>query len=171
MMLKRLKPALAVLVALALAACASDPSDRFIEGQSSFVTGERYFKANMRTYPVTIMSIDGRDTTLKWLLVQPGPRVLRLQGAPPPGWRVATAITAIKLLVQPLVVWLLALLLGLPPVETQAVVLLAALSVGVNVYLMAREFDALQGPVATSMVMSTALSALTVPLVLALVVQ
>jgi len=58
---------------------------------------------------------------------------------------VATAITAIKLLVQPLVVWLLALLLGLPPVETQAVVLLAALSVGVNVYLMAREFDALQG--------------------------
>jgi predicted permease len=84
------------------------------------------------------------------------------------GWREASAITAIKLLVQPLVVWLLARLLGLPPVETQAVVLLAALSVGVNVYLMAREFDALQGPVATSMVMSTALSALTVPLVLAL---
>jgi len=56
-------------------------------------------------------------------------------------------------------------------VETQAVVLLAALSVGINVYLMAREFDALQGPVAASMVMSTALSALTVPLTLALVAQ
>lgn len=87
------------------------------------------------------------------------------------GWREAAAITAIKLVVQPLVVWALASALGLPPVETQAVVLLAALSVGVNVYLMAREFDALQGPVATSMVMSTALSALTVPLTLALVAR
>ena len=87
------------------------------------------------------------------------------------GWREATAITAIKLVAQPLVVWALAQLLGLPPVETQAVVLLAALAVGINVYLMAREFGALQGPVATSMVMTTALSALTVPLVLALVAQ
>jgi len=87
------------------------------------------------------------------------------------GWREAAAITTIKLVAQPLVVWALARLLGLPPVETQAVVLLAALAVGVNVYLMAREFDALQGPVATSMVMSTALSALTVPLALALVTQ
>lgn len=85
------------------------------------------------------------------------------------GWREATAITALKLLAQPLVVWALARLLGLPPVETQAVVLLAALSVGVNVYLMAREFDAMQAPVATSMVLSTALSALTVPLILTLV--
>ncbi len=85
------------------------------------------------------------------------------------GWREASAITAIKLIAQPAVVWALAWLLDLPPVETQAVVLLAALAVGINVYLMAREFDALQGPVATSMVMSTALSALTVPLALALV--
>jgi malonate transporter len=85
------------------------------------------------------------------------------------GWREAAAITAIKLVVQPLVVWALASALGLPPVETQAVVLLAALAVGINVYLMAREFDALQGPVATSMVLSTALSALTVPLTLALI--
>ena len=87
------------------------------------------------------------------------------------GWREAMAITAIKLVAQPLVVWALAWVLGLPPVETQAVVLLAALAVGVNVYLMAREFEALQGAVATSMVMSTALSALTVPLMLALVMR
>jgi hypothetical protein len=84
------------------------------------------------------------------------------------GWREAAVITAIKLVAQPLVVWALASALGLPPVETQAVVLLSALAVGVNVYLMAREFDALQGPVAASMVMSTALSALTVPLTLSL---
>jgi predicted permease len=84
------------------------------------------------------------------------------------GWREAAVITTIKLVAQPLVVWALAYALGLPPVEPQAVVLLSALAVGVNVYLMAREFDALQGPVAASMVMSTALSALTVPLTLSL---
>lgn len=84
------------------------------------------------------------------------------------GWREAAAITAIKLVVTPLVVWALAVALDLPPVETQVVVLLSALAVGVNVYLMAHEFDALQGPVATSMVMSTALSALTAPLALSL---
>ncbi len=84
------------------------------------------------------------------------------------GWREAVAITVLKLIAQPLAVWTLAWLLGLPPLETQAIVLLAALAVGVNVYLMAREFDAMQAPVATSMVLSTALSALTVPLALAL---
>ncbi len=84
------------------------------------------------------------------------------------GWHEAVAITVLKLVAQPLAVWTLAWLLGLPPLETQAIVLLAALAVGVNVYLMAREFDAMQAPVATSMVLSTALSALTVPLALAL---
>lgn len=83
-------------------------------------------------------------------------------------WREGVAITVIKLVIQPLVVWGLARLLGLPPIETQAVVLLASLAVGVNVYLMAREFDVMQGPVASSLVLSTALAALTVPLVLTL---
>ena len=85
------------------------------------------------------------------------------------GWREALGITAMKLLVQPLAVWALAWLLDLPPTETQAVVLMAALAVGINVYLMAREFDTMQAPVATSLVLSTALSAITVPLALALV--
>jgi len=77
-------------------------------------------------------------------------------------------ITALKLVVQPAVVWLLALALGLPPIERHAVVLLGSLSVGVNVYLVAAQFETLQGPVAASMVLSTALAALTTPLVLAL---
>ena len=46
--------------------------------------------------------------------------------------------------------------------------LLAALPVGANVYLMSREFRALEGPVAASLLVTTALAALTVPLVLAL---
>jgi malonate transporter and related proteins len=74
----------------------------------------------------------------------------------------------VKLAVQPLVVLGLALLLGLPPLERQSAVLLASLAVGVNVYVMARQFDAMQSPVASSMVLSTALSVVTTPLALAL---
>ncbi|MEC5398009.1 AEC family transporter [Uliginosibacterium sp. H1] len=83
-------------------------------------------------------------------------------------WRVSLAISGIKLLLQPLVVWLLALALGLPDIETQAVVLLASMAVGANVYLMARQFRALEGPVASSLVLSTALASVTTPLMLAL---
>jgi predicted permease len=84
------------------------------------------------------------------------------------GWRVSVAIAAIKLAVQPAVVWAIARVAGLPPGETIAVVLLAALPVGANVYLMARQFRTLEGPVAASLVLSTALAAVTTPLLLAI---
>lgn len=84
------------------------------------------------------------------------------------GWRVSTAICVVKLAIQPLVVYALARVLALPPLETQAIVLLAALPVGANVYLMAREFRVLGGPVAASLVLSTAIAAVTTPIVLAL---
>jgi malonate transporter len=84
------------------------------------------------------------------------------------GMRQSATIVAMKLLVQPLVVWSLARLLDLPPLETQVVVLLASLAVGANVYLMSRQFDVLEGPVAAALVVSTALSAVTTPLALAL---
>lgn len=80
----------------------------------------------------------------------------------------AVAICALKLALQPAIVFALARLLRLPPLETQAVVMLASMPVGANVYLMSREFDALGGPVALSLVLSTALSAVTTPIVLAL---
>ena len=72
------------------------------------------------------------------------------------GIRESAAICVVKLAVQPLAVYALARLLALPPLETQAIVLLASLPVGANVYLMAREFGALEGPVAASLVLSTA---------------
>ncbi len=84
-------------------------------------------------------------------------------------WPLSLSMTALKLLLQPLVVWLLARTLGLGLVETQAVVLLGSIAVGANVYLMSRHFQALEGPVAASLVLSTAGSALTTPLILALV--
>jgi len=84
-------------------------------------------------------------------------------------WRISLAICAVKLLIQPLVVWLLARLLGLGALETQVVVLLASLAVGANVYLMSRQFEVLEGPVAGSLILSTALAALTTPLTLMMV--
>ena len=86
-------------------------------------------------------------------------------------WRISLAISAVKLLVQARVVWLLARLLGLGALETRVVVLLASLAVGVNVYLMSRQFEALEGPVAGSLILSTALAALTTPLVLTLMMM
>ena len=84
------------------------------------------------------------------------------------GWQIAGTMTALKLAGQPLAVWLIARVLSLPPMETQSVVLLATLPVGANVYLMSRQFDTLSGPVASSLVMSTALAAVTTPFALAL---
>lgn len=84
-------------------------------------------------------------------------------------WRQSAAICALKLVLQPLMVWLLARIIGLPPMETAVVVLLAALPVGANVYLMSRQFGSMEGPVASSLVISTVLAAITTPLILTLV--
>lgn len=77
-------------------------------------------------------------------------------------------ITTLKLFAQPACVWLLARMADLPPPETMAVVLLSALPTGANVYLMARQFAVLEGPIASALVLSTSLAALTTPIVLAL---
>ncbi len=47
-------------------------------------------------------------------------------------------------------------------------VLLASIAVGANVYLMSRQFQTLEGPVASSLLLSTGLAAITTPLVLTL---
>jgi predicted permease len=82
-------------------------------------------------------------------------------------WRESVVISALKLLAHPAAVFAIAWLIGLPAVETQVVVMLAALPVGANVYLMSREFATLEAAVATSLVLTTALAALTTPLALA----
>ncbi len=85
------------------------------------------------------------------------------------GWRQSVAISALKLVAQPFVVWGLARTLGLQPLETQVAVLLSSLGVGVNVYLMSLHFKTLESPIATSIVLTTVLSALTTPLALSLI--
>jgi malonate transporter and related proteins len=79
----------------------------------------------------------------------------------------SVAISAIKLVAMPLTVWLLAALLGLPPLQTQAIVVLASMSTGANVYLMSMQFGVLQGAVAGAIVISTAVAAITTPVILA----
>ncbi|WP_159567358.1 AEC family transporter [Budvicia diplopodorum] len=85
------------------------------------------------------------------------------------GWQISSAICTLKLILQPMVVWALAVILKLPPMETQVVVLLGSMAVGVNVYLMSRQFNVIVGPAASSMVISTILSAVTTPLILTLI--
>jgi predicted permease len=82
------------------------------------------------------------------------------------GWQHSVAISTIKLIVFPMTVWLLATLLGLQPIESKAIVLLASMSVGANVYLMSMQFQTMQSAIASGMVLSTAAAAITTPLLL-----
>jgi malonate transporter len=82
------------------------------------------------------------------------------------GLRESAAICAFKLLVHPAIVLAGARVLALPQLETQAIVLLAALPVGANVYLMARQFGTLGGSVAGSLVLSTVVAAGSAPIML-----
>ncbi len=82
-------------------------------------------------------------------------------------WTSSLTLCTVKLIVQPLVVWSLAIALGLPALELRVVVLVASMAVGINVYLMALRFQALQGTIASSIVLSNVLAAFTTPLLLA----
>jgi predicted permease len=70
----------------------------------------------------------------------------------------------LKLIGHPLAAWGIARLIGLPSMETQAIVLLASIATGVNVYLMARQFKTMEGVMATSLLLSPVLAAVTTPL-------
>lgn len=83
-------------------------------------------------------------------------------------WRLSLTVSMLKLIIQPIVVWAFAVMIGLPEMETRVVVLLGSLAVGANVYLMARQFKVLEGAVAGSLVLSTAIATITTPLALAL---
>ncbi len=77
--------------------------------------------------------------------------------------------SGLRLLLAPLTAYAVGLLLGLPTLEHQVLVLQSATPVAVNAFLMTKEFggDALR--VARSVVVSTFLAFLTVPLVLFLI--
>ncbi len=79
-------------------------------------------------------------------------------------WSQSISVCMLKLVAHPLLAWAIARFIGLPTLETQAIVLLASIATGVNVYLMARQFKTMEGVMATSLLLSTLLSALSTPL-------
>lgn len=84
------------------------------------------------------------------------------------GLKESYAICLIKLIILPLVIWALTWVIGLPPLESKVVVLLGSMSVGINVYLMSQQFNALTGPAATSLLLSTLFSSVTTPVLMLL---
>jgi len=60
----------------ALAACAST------DYHYSQLSGQRWYKAPIDTYPVTIIRVDGEENILRPALVDPGVRKVIVQGPP-----------------------------------------------------------------------------------------
>ncbi len=61
-------------------------------------------------------------------------------------------------------IFCLAWLIGLGPVETTAVVFLGCLPIGVNVYLMCKQFHAAADIIANAMIITTVMCSFTIPL-------
>ena len=80
----------------------------------------------------------------------------------------ASVITALKLGIQPFLVWVFCVLLGLDSVQTNAATVLACLPVAINLYIMATQFESEEGAASNAIFVSTFISALTVPLTLTL---
>ena len=78
------------------------------------------------------------------------------------------AISVMKLLVQPLLVYALCRLIGLGQMETQATTLLSSLPVAINLYIMSVEFEAEEAMASNAIFVSTLISAVTVPLTMTL---
>ncbi len=65
-----------LLSVAAFAGCAGLPQP------FSQLSGQRYFRAPIDTYPVQIVSVDGRDTLDKLVFIDPGLRKISVQGPP-----------------------------------------------------------------------------------------
>lgn len=63
--------------ALAAAGCAST---------FSYIDGNRYHKAEIHSYPVIVLDVDGVSYTRNPVMVDPGKRVIRVQGPAAPGF-------------------------------------------------------------------------------------
>lgn len=83
--------------------------------------------------------------------------------------RPALALTTVKLLVHPLVVWVVAVpLLGLSGIEVKVAVVMAAMPSAVNVYLFGARYGAAPDVAARTVFLSSALSVVTVSALLVL---
>jgi len=82
----------------------------------------------------------------------------------------ALAVVAVKNLLLPLLVWWVSRQLGLPQVWQGVMVVMAALPVGINTYLFAERYECGQALAGTAVVLSTAVSVVTLSIVLSVLV-
>lgn|SRR5678815_761627 len=52
----------------------------------SYIDGNRYFRAEMNSYSVIVLDVDGRSDTRNPVMIEPGKHVIRVQGPPAPGF-------------------------------------------------------------------------------------
>lgn len=115
------------------------------------------------------------ERALKWIGDSAVPCGLIVLGASLAGIRLAgdlpqiAATTAMKLLLQPFCVWLLAHhVFALPPLATAVLTLTAALPSGANVYMMAQRYGVFLQRATSIVLVSTALSVVSLSVLLAL---
>ncbi len=65
-------------VALAAAGCATN---------FSYIDGNRYFRTDINAHSVIVLDIDGKSEIRNPVMVEPGVRVVRVQGPAAPGFR------------------------------------------------------------------------------------
>jgi hypothetical protein len=63
---------------LALAGCATKTF--------SYIDGNKWYQAEMNTFSVIVLDVDGRSDTRNPVMVEPGRRVIRVQAPPAPGF-------------------------------------------------------------------------------------
>lgn len=74
----RLIPISAAAAAFAVAGCATT-------APFSYIDGNRYHRSEMNTFPVIVLDVDGKSYLQNPAVIEPGTRVIRVQG--PPGTR------------------------------------------------------------------------------------
>jgi malonate transporter and related proteins len=80
----------------------------------------------------------------------------------------ASLVTGVKLIVHPLVAWLLVTIFRVEPLWATVAILMAALPAGVNCFVLAQRYDVYVGSTSATILLSTALSVVTVSLLLVL---
>ncbi len=112
----------------------------------------------------TMGLVSAATTPIALIVVGMGLAQHKFTSALPKGF----GITALKIVVQPALVFILARLVGLGELETCTVTLTAALPVAINIYLMATDFRSEEAAASNAIFVSTLLSAAAIPVTLTL---
>jgi hypothetical protein len=69
----------AVALPLAIAGCATTTP-------FSYIDGNKWYRAELNTYSVIVLDVDGKSYARNPVMIEPGRRVVRVQGPPAPGF-------------------------------------------------------------------------------------